>query len=112
MTRRATPSPLTGVALPVGAHPQNTGGKKGRSGRKPDAFKALCRELVSAPATLEAAGAILADPQHPGWAPVFRALAAYGYGAPTQSVTVSGGVDMTVIAAATRAKLERLRVAA
>ncbi len=28
------PSPINGVALPVGNHPGNTGGKKGRSGRR------------------------------------------------------------------------------
>lgn len=42
-------SPKTGAELPVGAHPWNTGGKKGRSGRKPDEFRAHMRELTSRP---------------------------------------------------------------
>jgi len=41
------PSPRSGYALPVGAHPGNTGGKPGRSGRPKKAFKKFCRELVS-----------------------------------------------------------------
>jgi len=32
-------SPLNGARSPTGAHPGNTGGKAGRSGRKPDEFK-------------------------------------------------------------------------
>jgi hypothetical protein len=32
-------SPRSGAVVRTGAHPANTGGKKGRSGRKPDAFK-------------------------------------------------------------------------
>jgi hypothetical protein len=33
--KTAKPSPRSGVRLPLGAHPGNTGGKKGRSGRRP-----------------------------------------------------------------------------
>lgn len=80
-----------GARLPVGAHPGNTGGKAGRSGRKPDEFKALCAELVSNTQTIRAAGEILADRGHPAWASVFRAIAPYGYGAPPQTLEVTGG---------------------
>lgn len=41
----APPSPRTGYRLPVGAHPGNTGGKKGRSGRKPDEFRRALEEV-------------------------------------------------------------------
>lgn len=41
-TKFAKPSPRSGVALPLGAHPGNTGGKPGRSGRKSDAFLSKC----------------------------------------------------------------------
>jgi len=34
-TKTAKPSPRNGNVLPLGNHPGNTGGKKGRSGRKP-----------------------------------------------------------------------------
>ncbi len=36
-------SPLNGAEIPLGAHPRNTGGKKGRSGRPPSAVRELCR---------------------------------------------------------------------
>lgn len=44
----APPSPRNGYRLPLGAHPKNTGGKKGRSGRKPDAFKRALEEVRDA----------------------------------------------------------------
>lgn len=37
-------SPLNGARLPVGAHPGNTGGKPGRSGRPPSAIRKALRE--------------------------------------------------------------------
>ena len=41
----AKPSPRNGNALPVGAHEGNTGGKKGRSGRKTNEFRAAAVAL-------------------------------------------------------------------
>jgi hypothetical protein len=40
----APPSPRSGYRLPLGRHPGNTGGKKGRSGPKPSAVRQLMRE--------------------------------------------------------------------
>lgn len=46
--RRKSPgvavSPLNGAEIPLGAHPGNTGGKKGRSGRPPSELRRLMRE--------------------------------------------------------------------
>ena len=84
------PSPRSGHALPVGAHPGNTGGKKGRSGRKPLEFKQMCRALASSRDVETTAKAILADAEHPQWAGTFKAVAAYGYGVPKQHVKVDG----------------------
>lgn len=42
--RYAPPSPRSGVALPVGNHPGNTGGVRGRSGRRPGWATQVCRE--------------------------------------------------------------------
>ena len=39
----APPSPRNGNRLPMGAHPKNTGGKKGRSGPKALDFYLQCR---------------------------------------------------------------------
>lgn len=44
--KTAKPSPRSGVALPVGNHPGNTGGKKGRSGRKSKQFLARCLDAT------------------------------------------------------------------
>ena len=41
-TKFAKPSPRNGNRLPLGNQPGNTGGKKGRSGRKPKAFLERC----------------------------------------------------------------------
>jgi hypothetical protein len=91
--------------------PRIRSGKKGRSGRKPDAFKALCAALVSDASTLKAARAILDDQKHPAWSSVFRAIAPYGYGEPTQKHEISGAIDLTVAAASARAKLAKLSAA-
>ncbi len=45
--RRSAPSPLTGATLPLGAHPGNTGGKKGRSGRLPSIVRDFAREAFA-----------------------------------------------------------------
>ena len=37
-------SPLNGAEIPLGAHPGNTGGKPGRSGRPPSELRRLMRE--------------------------------------------------------------------
>jgi len=37
-------SPLNGAVCPTGAHPGNTGGKKGRSGRPPALVRQACRD--------------------------------------------------------------------
>jgi hypothetical protein len=57
--KHAKPSPRNGVSLPVGAHPGNTGGKAGRSGRKPDEFKealAAVRDTAAMPFLVEILG--------------------------------------------------------
>ena len=45
-TKTAT-SPLSGGVIPLGAHPGNTGGKKGRSGRLPSKVRDACRLAFS-----------------------------------------------------------------
>lgn len=43
-------SPKGGAVLIAGGHPKNTGGKKGRSGRKPRLFKEFCQRVIESPA--------------------------------------------------------------
>lgn len=45
-TRLAKPSGRNGNQLPVGAHPGNTGGKKGRSGRTPEDIRRRLRDSL------------------------------------------------------------------
>jgi hypothetical protein len=47
-------SPRNGAECPTGAHPGNTGGKKGRSGRKPNDFVAWCARIATDPAVWDA----------------------------------------------------------
>jgi hypothetical protein len=43
---RTAKSGRNGQEIPLGAHPKNTGGKKGRSGRKPKAFVEWCKSVL------------------------------------------------------------------
>lgn len=88
--KTATPSPLNGVALPVGAHPGNTGGKPGRSGRKPDEFKAFMRQLVSSTQVESALEGILSNPMHSDFIKAYKMAAEFGYGRATQAVELTG----------------------
>ena len=47
--RYAPPSGRNGNRIPVGAHPWNTGGKKGRSGRRSEKLVAFLAELRQSP---------------------------------------------------------------
>jgi hypothetical protein len=94
--KTAKPSPVNGVQLPVGAHLGNTGGKPGRSGRPPDAFKAICRELVTRNETLAAVRKILRDPNHPAFVGALKWATEHGYGRPLQRVEADGKVTLTI----------------
>lgn len=86
-------SPRSGAEIPTGAHPGNTGGKKGRSGRKPDAFKELCRELASGRATVASVRKILKDSTHPQFTAALRWASENGYGKPLQDVKIEHDVS-------------------
>lgn len=64
---------------------------KGKSGRKPDEFKALCRELASRDDTMNAIVGILSDPSHPHFLSALRWASEHGYGKPAQPVTGADG---------------------
>jgi hypothetical protein len=49
------PSPRSGVRLPAGAHPGNTGGKVGRSGRRPNIIRDKAAALLEEHELLELA---------------------------------------------------------
>lgn len=66
--KKTATSPRNGAVIPLGAHAGNTGGKKGRSGRKPLAFVAECDRLADS-AVLPKVEAYLAKgrPDDPAW---------------------------------------------
>ena len=54
-------SPLNGAQIPLGAHPGNTGGKRGRSGRPSNGLKAFLSELRTKPEVHDAIEAAATD---------------------------------------------------
>lgn len=75
--KTAPPSPLNGVSLPVGAHPGNTGGKRGRSGRTPNAFKRFLAELRQNPDVQRQLELTLKDRNSKHYAAALRVLVEY-----------------------------------
>ena len=82
-------SPRSGVRPPIGAHPGNTGGKKGRSGRKSHDYLETLREIVESDACKAAVRKILRNPKHPQFAALYRTVLTQVYGLPSQRVDVS-----------------------
>lgn len=103
--KTAKPSGRNGNVLPVGAHPGNTGGKSGRSGRKPDEFKAICRALATRTETIAVVAAILTDGSHPRFMAALKWASENGYGRPIQRLDVaSRGVTLEELVAASRGR--------
>lgn len=74
-----------------GHDPRRGHGLKGRSGRTPDEFKAMCQDLVSSDAVRDAVVAALKNPQHPAFLGSLKWATEHGYGAPAKSVDVTSG---------------------
>jgi len=88
---RYAPPPRPGLkGLPLGAHPWNTGGKKGRSGRKPDGFKEMCRLLASSDLVWQSVQLILLNHNHPHFVGALKWASENGYGKPAQKFEVKG----------------------
>ena len=64
------------------------GGKKGRSGRKPDAWRETMARLVNRESTLRALKRVIKNPRHPAWLGALRFAAEQAYGKPTQPLAV------------------------
>ena len=75
------------------------GGKRGNKGggRKPDEFKALCRELVSGAKTMENVREILADTNHPHFMSALKWAAEHGYGKAKETVEHQGTMRHGVV---------------
>lgn len=100
-----------GPALPLGNHPGNTGGKPGRSGRRPSAVAELAQNMVDQYRLVEVVARIAAGDLEEEWydnegevhssstknsdrIAAVKLLLAYGYGQPTQPVEHSGGISV------------------
>ena len=96
--RLAPPSGRNGNRLPVGAHPGNTGGKKGRSGRRPNEHVEWCRSMISDPTHEAEVVKVLANADHPAYATMWKEVRAVAYGKPVQPHEHGGanGGDITI----------------
>lgn len=81
----------------VPGNPGNAGGKKGRSGRRPFAITEAAQQAVNKHKLLEVAAkiALTAEKDSDRLAAI-KLLLDRGYGAPTQMVEHSGGVEINV----------------
>ena len=70
------------------------GGKKGRSGRPPDAWKEIMRKLVNRESTLRTLKRVIKNSKHPAWLGALRFAAEYAYGKPTQDLTVTAKMSL------------------
>jgi hypothetical protein len=80
-----------GGRLRVG-NPGNKGG-----GRQPEWFKELCRDMIASPKARKSVTLILANPDHPHFASMWKAVSDRGYGKPEQPINhgAQAGTAMT-----------------
>jgi hypothetical protein len=90
-------SPLSGGRIPLGAHPGNTGGKKGRSGRPPNWLRQFCDDLLASPKCRAAVRKILEDESHPAFATMWKAAGDRAHGKAENTVAHSGEVSIRVV---------------
>ncbi len=83
-------------AIPIGAHPRNTGGKPGRSGRKPKVFTEFSNELLSDPALHARLASMATEGSDADVLRLVHTLARYVVSTPKQAVDVSQRVRVFV----------------
>jgi len=85
------PQPNGGALLP-GGMPGNKGNIHAKrtpgTGQKPDAWKQLCRDLVSDTEVLAVAESVLKDKNHPAWLGAFKFVGEQGFGKAKQEVDI------------------------
>ena len=74
-------------------------GKKGRSGRKPDAWKELMRRLVNRQSTIRALKRVIKNPRHPAWQGALKFAAEQAYGKPSQEIASASRLTLEHILA-------------
>lgn len=81
-------SPLNGAEIPLGAHIGNTGGKKGRSGRPPKAFKDFLARLRQSPTVQKSIEDALSDPENKGFSSALKVLTNYDDEKPGHRISI------------------------
>jgi hypothetical protein len=94
--KTAKPSPRNGNALPLGNHPGNTGGKKGRSGRKPNAFKNFLAQLRADPLARTAFETAARDATNRNFSSAWKLMADYDDEKPAEKHAIVGPVVVHV----------------
>ncbi len=84
------PSPLTGKQLPAGAHAGNSGGKPGRSGRKPAEYHQFLRDALSSDKAKQQIEEVLEDKNHPAFASLVGKIIPHAHGQATQKIEIGG----------------------
>jgi hypothetical protein len=72
-----------GASITPGNHPRNSGGKAGRSGRKPLPVRLFCAEVLADERVRAGIRATARNPEAPGYAAIVKLLVAYAEGLPT-----------------------------
>ena len=86
-----------GGAILSGGVAGNSGGKKGRSGRKPDWFKQELQELLLTPESLDAVRRVLEDSDHPQFASLWSKVATQAYGYPPRQAESPEPIEYRVV---------------
>ena len=94
--KRTMRSPRSGAEVPTGAHPKNTGGKKGHSGRPPGTWAEFMRQLRADPKVQAAVKEAATDHTSPGFRSAVKLLADYDDEKPAEKRQIVGPVDVRV----------------
>lgn len=93
--RKTARSPRSGAEIPLGAHPGNTGGKPGRSGRPPKAFKDFLAELRRSPKVQQALKQAAEDGESKNFKAALDVIVRYDPEAPGTKIEHSGSIALT-----------------
>jgi hypothetical protein len=89
-------SPKNGAECPTGAHPKNTGGKKGRSGRRSQKLATFLAELRQKPDVHQAIEEAASDPDCRSFGMALRLIAEYDNEKPAEKRQIVGPVEVHV----------------
>lgn len=94
-------SPRNGAVMIAGGHPGNTGGKKGRSGRKPRLFKEFCKKVIESPKIQNRILGHLTSPATKAseFTSLINTLASYVEEKPRQTLKHEGGMTLEQLVA-------------